>query len=74
VAFAARQVHLTGALMSWIFVGGGIGGMVVPWLVGQLFERISPRVTMPALLTNTLIELGLLVAMLLLVRRKETVQ
>lgn len=73
VAFAERHVHLTGTLMGWIFVGSGIGGMVLPWLVGQLFERISPRATMPTLLVNTLIEFTLLVAMLLLVRRKATV-
>ncbi len=69
MAFAERQVHLTGALVGWIFVGAGLGGMVLPWLVGQLFERISPRATMPTLLVNTLVEFSLLVAMLLMVRR-----
>jgi MFS transporter, FHS family, Na+ dependent glucose transporter 1 len=74
IAFAERHVHLTGVLVGWIFVGGGIGGMVMPWLVGQLFERIGPRVTMPVLLVDTLIEAGLLVAILLLIRRKKAVQ
>lgn len=69
MAFAERQVHLTGALVGWIFVGAGLGGMVLPWLVGQLFERISPRATMPTLLVNTLVEFSLLVAILLMVRR-----
>lgn len=72
MAFAERLVHLTGVLVGWIFVGSGIGMMLVPWLVGQLFARIGPRVTMPVLLADVLIELGLLIALLLLVRRKET--
>jgi hypothetical protein len=44
--------------------------MIIPWLLGQLFERISPRITMPVLLVNTLIEFGLLVVMLLSSRKK----
>jgi len=71
MAFAERHVRLTGVLVGWIFVGSGIGGMVLPWLVGQGFERISPRVTMPLLLADNLIEFALLVAMLLLLRRKK---
>jgi FHS family Na+ dependent glucose MFS transporter 1 len=74
LAFAEQQVHLTGTLVGWIFVGGGIGGMTLPWLVGQAFERIGPRATMPVLLANTLVEFGLLVAMLLVVARKAKIQ
>jgi FHS family Na+ dependent glucose MFS transporter 1 len=70
MAFAERLVHLTGVLVGWIFVGTGIGMMLIPWLVGQLFQRISPRVTMPVLLADVLIEFGLLITLLLLVRRK----
>jgi MFS transporter, FHS family, Na+ dependent glucose transporter 1 len=74
MAFSERHVRLTGVLVGWIFVGTSIGGMVVPWLVGQLFERISPRVTMPVLLVDTFFAAGMLVAILLVLRRKETVQ
>ena len=74
MAFAGRHVHLSGALVGWIFVGGGIGGMVIPWLVGQAFARISPRMTMPVLLADTLIAFGLLVAILFMLRKEETAQ
>jgi FHS family Na+ dependent glucose MFS transporter 1 len=69
MAFAERHVRLSGSLVGWIFVGSGIGGMLMPWLIGQLFGRISPRITMPVLLADTLLDFGLLIAILLL-RRK----
>jgi len=71
MAFAEQRLRLTGVLIGWILVGGGIGGMFFPWLIGQLFERISPRITMPVLLANTLIEFGLLLALILPLQKKE---
>jgi FHS family Na+ dependent glucose MFS transporter 1 len=72
MAFAERRLSLTGAMIGWILVGAGIGGMVSPWLIGQLFERISPHITMPVLLTNNLIAFGLLLALILPFRKKVT--
>ena len=70
MAFAEQRLRLTGVLTGWILVGGGIGGMVFPWLIGQLFERISPRITMPVLLVSNLIAFGLLIALILPLRKK----
>jgi len=72
MAFAEHRLHLTGVMIGWILVGGGLGGMFSPWLIGQLFERISPHITMPVLLTNTLIEFGLLLALILPLRKVGT--
>jgi FHS family Na+ dependent glucose MFS transporter 1 len=72
MAFAEQRLRLTGVLIGWILVVGGIGGMFIPWLIGQLFERISPRITMPVLLASTLIEFGLLLALILPLRKIET--
>lgn len=71
MAFAEQRLRLTGVLIGWILVGGGIGGMFFPWLIGQLFERTSPRITMPVLLASTLIEFGLLLALILPIRKIE---
>jgi FHS family Na+ dependent glucose MFS transporter 1 len=70
MAFAEQHLSLTGAMTGWILVGSGVGGMVMPWLIGQLFERIGPRVTMPVLLANNLIAFGILLALLLPLRKK----
>ena len=74
MAFAEQRLSLTGTLIGWILVGGGIGGMVSPWLIGQLFERIGPRVTMPVLLASNLIAFGLLLALILPFQKKETAE
>jgi FHS family Na+ dependent glucose MFS transporter 1 len=71
MAFAEQRLSLTGVLTGWILVGSGIGGMVFPWLIGQLFERISPHITMPVLLANNLIAFGLLLALIIPLRKKE---
>ncbi len=72
MAFTEQRLRLTGVLIGWILVGGGIGGMFFPWLIGQLFERLGPRITMPVLLANTLIEFGLLLALILPLRKIKT--
>jgi FHS family Na+ dependent glucose MFS transporter 1 len=74
MAFAEQRLSLSGAMIGWILVGGGIGGMVFPWMIGQLFERISPRITMPVLLTSTLIAFGLLLTLTLPYRKKITTE
>lgn len=70
MAFAEQRLSLSGVLTGWILVGAGIGGMVMPWLIGQLFEHIGPRVTMPVLLTNNLIAFVLLLILILPLRKR----
>jgi FHS family Na+ dependent glucose MFS transporter 1 len=71
IAFAEQRLSLSGKMIGWILVGGGIGAMIFPWIIGQLFERFSAHVTMPILLAGNLIALGLLVAMMLPMRKKD---
>jgi hypothetical protein len=55
LAFAGRHISITGRITGWLFVTAGAGGMTLPWLIGQLFESIGPRVTMPAILADLVI-------------------
>jgi FHS family Na+ dependent glucose MFS transporter 1 len=63
LTLAERRVPITGKVTSAFFVGGSIGAMTLPWLMGQLFSAISPTATMLAILVDlfiALLTLGLL--------------
>ena len=34
-------MHVTGTMAGWFLVGGSIGGMILPWGIGQAFVRIG---------------------------------
>jgi len=46
MTLAEHRLGLSGRITGWFLVSSSLGGMSVPWLIGQLFEDISPRVTM----------------------------
>lgn len=52
LALAGRRISITGRITGWLLVGAGAGGMTLPWLIGQLFESVGPRATMPAILID----------------------
>jgi FHS family Na+ dependent glucose MFS transporter 1 len=52
ISFAERRMPITGEITGWFFVGASLGGMTLPWLIGQLFESIGPRVTVSAILVD----------------------
>jgi FHS family Na+ dependent glucose MFS transporter 1 len=65
LVFARERMHLSGKVTSWFLVGSGIGSMFWPWLIGQLFEPVGPRVTMTIIFITILINLSALVALTL---------
>jgi FHS family Na+ dependent glucose MFS transporter 1 len=71
MALAEKRLGLTGSITGWFLVGGGIGGMFFPWFIGQLFERIGPRITMPVLIITTLLNMCLLVALIAPMAKKK---
>ncbi|MDI7275681.1 MAG: MFS transporter [Anaerolineae bacterium] len=64
LSFAERSLAITGRVTGWFLVGASAGGMSLPWLIGQLFERIGPRVTMSIILVDVAIAAGVLAALL----------
>lgn len=55
LAFSGKQMPLTGKVTRWFFVGASIGGMSLPWLIGVLFEAISPRIMLLALIIDLML-------------------
>jgi fucose permease len=46
LTFVESRVYLTARTTGWFFVGSSLGGMTVPWIIGQLFESVGPQMTM----------------------------
>lgn len=52
LSLAERQMTITGKVTSWFFVGASMGSMFLPWLIGQLFDSVGPRMMMFAVLVD----------------------
>jgi FHS family Na+ dependent glucose MFS transporter 1 len=50
LTFAERRTRITGQVTGFLLLGGSAGGMIVPFLIGQLFEKTGPRVMMITIL------------------------
>ena len=63
-SLAERHMHISGQISGWFFFGGSVGGMTLPWLIGQIFEGLGPRAAMTAIFVDlalTTIVFGLLI-------------
>lgn len=43
ITFAENRMRLSGKTTSLFFVGASIGGMFFPWLIGQCYAGVGPR-------------------------------
>lgn len=59
LTWGERRMTMSGLVTSWFLVGASLGAMFLPWLIGQLFVRMGPPITM------TVIFFDLIVATLL---------
>ncbi len=41
LVLAGERLNITGAMTGWFLVGGGTGGMILPWVIGQAFVGIG---------------------------------
>ena len=52
-----RRMQMTSKVMSWFFVGAGLGGMFLPWLIGQFFVDFGPQISTHLILADLLLVL-----------------
>lgn len=52
LTFAERRMQITGQVTGFLIVGGSSGGMIVPMIIGQMFESVGPRVMMFTILLD----------------------
>lgn len=59
INFAERRMPISGRVTSYFLVGGNIGSMLLPWLIGQMFETSGPQSML------IILEIAMLLALLL---------
>jgi FHS family Na+ dependent glucose MFS transporter 1 len=63
ITLAESFMTLTSGITSWFFVGSSLGGMVMPWIIGQLFDPVGAYVTMLSISAGLILDLVLLLFM-----------
>jgi len=53
---ANKSIRVTGTITGWFLVGAGIGGMLLPWLIGQAFALIGPGSIMFIIVADLILE------------------
>jgi fucose permease len=69
ITLASRTMKLTGKVTGVFLVGASSGAMLLPWLIGQLFEPVGPWVTIVLILASIVLAFFILAAIILLQRR-----
>ncbi len=60
ITLAQRRLTITGDITGWFFIGAGLGGAGLPWLIGRGIQQFGPQI-MPL---SILLDLGLAVLVL----------
>ena len=53
---AAESMRVTGTITGWFLVGAGVGGMLLPWLIGQAFAMLGPGSMMLIIVADLILE------------------
>lgn len=64
LSLAEKYMTMTGFVTSWFFVGGSLGGMTIPWIIGQLFNSVGPQGVFWVICGSVLAEAVLFLAVL----------
>src|SRR5690349_22569039 len=52
LTLAEERMHITGTITGLFLLGAGVGGMILPWLIGQAFVRIGAGAMIAIILAN----------------------
>ena len=61
ISLAERGMPISGRATGWFFVGSSVGGMSIPWIIGQLFESLGTAWTFYVILADVFVGLVVLV-------------
>lgn len=71
MSYVGRVMPLTGKVASYMAASGSIGAMTVPWLIGELFDVISPTSLQLVVALAAGLALCVYLGLIIYVRRKD---
>jgi FHS family Na+ dependent glucose MFS transporter 1 len=60
MTLAEERMHITGTVAGWFLLGAGTGGMILPWLIGQVFEKVGASAMIGMIFADILLNLLIL--------------
>jgi MFS transporter, FHS family, Na+ dependent glucose transporter 1 len=60
MTLAEERMHITGTIAGLFLVGAGVGGMILPWLIGQAFVQVGASAMMLLILIGVILNLMIL--------------
>jgi MFS transporter, FHS family, Na+ dependent glucose transporter 1 len=63
LSFARETITITGQFTGLMFVGASLGGMFLPWLIGQFFETAGPHSAMLIMLADMVVCCGIFIVL-----------
>lgn len=52
LSLAEKRLPISGRITGWLFVGASLGGMVLPWVIGQVFDPFGAPIVMVLILAD----------------------
>jgi FHS family Na+ dependent glucose MFS transporter 1 len=60
LTLAEERMHVTGTIAGLFLVGAGVGGMILPWLIGQAFVQVGASAMMTMIFISVVLNLLML--------------
>jgi FHS family Na+ dependent glucose MFS transporter 1 len=60
LTLAEERMHITGTIAGLFLVGAGVGGMILPWLIGQAFVQVGAGAMMGMIFIGVVLNLLML--------------
>jgi hypothetical protein len=52
LTFAGNRMAITGRVTGFFFLGATLGGMFLPWFIGQWFEKVGSQFVIQVILAD----------------------
>lgn len=60
LTLAEERMHVTGTIAGLFLVGAGVGGMILPWLIGQAFVQVGASAMMAMIFIGVVLNILML--------------